>query len=584
MSMKRIYILLLTAVISLPLWAQEPTALWGKAVQGTQGSKVTTQGADLQLAPDGGVYVSGGAGTKTTEDVIRFGNDVIASPETVYTGNGDTGTQNLFITKLTADGQPQWTVFSKNGEVMSSSAYMQVVSDGLMVVFGIHHSKDQQTRSIQLVDAFGQETDLEWTMAAADKRYYRLLLMKLNHEGRIQWVRQTDTDASKDQTFTLYGLVVDAGGSLYVGLKQSGALKPVKSDGTTVTLDAQGINGMLLLKFDRNGYYIDHLSLTGDLSASSLTSMTMTNGRCYLSGTIKGTANGSITLGSKSAILPTAMETLYVTAVNTDLSVDWLRLYESSKSFVINSPVLYAGTSTLWLAGMGSLSLETKTGKTVESSADKNRVAILLKMDNTNGELLDGYAKDLFQTGYFSLFEGDDGLIYAVGYEGLMSVGANQRKDPLPMFIDYFSSDDLTAPVGTWTPMIERVGGGQNVKLRQDGVLFSLTRTNKAKDENTQEYKDVRLMGSEMMTILQDYEGYCATVCAFQLPVRPKPQVIAGDANGDGIVDVSDVVAIVNKILEKPTASFVFEAADMNGDGKVDVSDVLQMIAVMTAK
>jgi hypothetical protein len=56
---------------------------------------------------------------------------------------------------------------------------------------------------------------------------------------------------------------------------------------------------------------------------------------------------------------------------------------------------------------------------------------------------------------------------------------------------------------------------------------------------------------------------------------------LTGDANGDGTVDVADVVAIVNQILGQPDDSFVIEAADMDGDGKVDVADVVATVNVI---
>ena len=49
---------------------------------------------------------------------------------------------------------------------------------------------------------------------------------------------------------------------------------------------------------------------------------------------------------------------------------------------------------------------------------------------------------------------------------------------------------------------------------------------------------------------------------------------VVGDANGDGKVDVGDVVAIVNKMLGKPAGSFNFTNADINGDGEITNSDV----------
>lgn len=53
-----------------------------------------------------------------------------------------------------------------------------------------------------------------------------------------------------------------------------------------------------------------------------------------------------------------------------------------------------------------------------------------------------------------------------------------------------------------------------------------------------------------------------------------------GDANGDSSVDV-DVVAILNYILDKSSASFVREAADLNNDGAIDVADLMKLVSMI---
>ena len=53
---------------------------------------------------------------------------------------------------------------------------------------------------------------------------------------------------------------------------------------------------------------------------------------------------------------------------------------------------------------------------------------------------------------------------------------------------------------------------------------------------------------------------------------------IPGDANGDGEVNISDAVAIVNYILGNPSLGFNAAAADMNGDGKVTISDAVGVV------
>ena len=49
-----------------------------------------------------------------------------------------------------------------------------------------------------------------------------------------------------------------------------------------------------------------------------------------------------------------------------------------------------------------------------------------------------------------------------------------------------------------------------------------------------------------------------------------------GDLNGDGAIDVSDVTALINKILG--TSDYTDEVCDINGDGEINVSDVTQLI------
>ena len=51
-----------------------------------------------------------------------------------------------------------------------------------------------------------------------------------------------------------------------------------------------------------------------------------------------------------------------------------------------------------------------------------------------------------------------------------------------------------------------------------------------------------------------------------------------GDANGDGEVDISDVVFVVNEILSGDSYQ---ESCDVNGDGNVDISDVVELVNII---
>jgi hypothetical protein len=52
-------------------------------------------------------------------------------------------------------------------------------------------------------------------------------------------------------------------------------------------------------------------------------------------------------------------------------------------------------------------------------------------------------------------------------------------------------------------------------------------------------------------------------------------KAMLGDANGDGEINVGDIVEIVKDILHKTTSRFVREAADVNEDGEVNVTDIV---------
>ena len=57
--------------------------------------------------------------------------------------------------------------------------------------------------------------------------------------------------------------------------------------------------------------------------------------------------------------------------------------------------------------------------------------------------------------------------------------------------------------------------------------------------------------------------------------------IIPGDANGDGVVNVTDIVEIVNYIVETPTAQFVKQASDLNNDDEINVTDIVFVVSII---
>lgn len=61
-----------------------------------------------------------------------------------------------------------------------------------------------------------------------------------------------------------------------------------------------------------------------------------------------------------------------------------------------------------------------------------------------------------------------------------------------------------------------------------------------------------------------------------QEPEEPEePQTLVGDIDGNGVVDVDDVVAVISKVLNQDGD---ISAYDVNGDGSVDIDDVASII------
>lgn len=60
--------------------------------------------------------------------------------------------------------------------------------------------------------------------------------------------------------------------------------------------------------------------------------------------------------------------------------------------------------------------------------------------------------------------------------------------------------------------------------------------------------------------------------------------ILMGDVNGDGLIDVADISAMTNYILERSNTVFIEAAADMNGDGSIDVSDVSAITNIILEK
>ena len=61
------------------------------------------------------------------------------------------------------------------------------------------------------------------------------------------------------------------------------------------------------------------------------------------------------------------------------------------------------------------------------------------------------------------------------------------------------------------------------------------------------------------------------------------PSYTIGDANDDGMINITDVVAVISYMLKESPNPFIFKAADVNCDEMINVTDVVGIIDIMTS-
>ena len=56
---------------------------------------------------------------------------------------------------------------------------------------------------------------------------------------------------------------------------------------------------------------------------------------------------------------------------------------------------------------------------------------------------------------------------------------------------------------------------------------------------------------------------------------------MTGDVTGNGIVDISDVTALINYVLSGSADGIVLDNADINGDQGINISDIVALINIV---
>ena len=126
---------------------------------------------------------------------------------------------------------------------------------------------------------------------------------------------------------------------------------------------------------------------------------------------------------------------------------------------------------------------------------------------------------------------------------------------------------DFTAPTLTVTP--ESLGGS---------VTFTSSNNDVAKVDAETGAVTIVGVGEATITatvVSDQYEGSAS----YKITVI---KITEGDANGNGMVDTGDVVAVVNAMKGWQSATFQSEAAETNGDEQLNIADIVKIVNIIT--
>ena len=443
--MKKITLLAVAVLASASMLASAQSlggtqTLWAKFVKNTQNEQaLTSQGNQMVLAQDGGLYCIGNIGSTTAEQmtVLTDGTNATNLAQGIdYSGNG--ANQGLLIMKLSADGELVWTVAQTNGEAAVNENWVAATADGgLVALVNLRHTEGHLGDNITIKDAKGNNFDYEWTVEA---RSFRSFIIKIDADGGIEWTREIEANATADeatypawsqtsrnigQGIKTYALDIDNEGNIYVGGLMCATLT---TDGVTIPVhnvaswngNAQTtVGNMFVIKFDQDGNYVKHLVSEGEATQENVRALKVVGNKLYMAAWIAGVAGTEFSIGGKSVTPATVNGSWALAELDTNLNVNWLQFYESTISgSAWQMPTMTIAGDHIYLMGTAKYGYTIGETNYTNTPANKARQSWLMQFDRSNGNataatvLATGAMQ--MQHGFFGGYEGTDGNFYAI--------------------------------------------------------------------------------------------------------------------------------------------------------------------------
>lgn len=129
--------------------------------------------------------------------------------------------------------------------------------------------------------------------------------------------------------------------------------------------------------------------------------------------------------------------------------------------------------------------------------------------------------------------------------------------------ITHYGTNDITIPMGETVSLSITPSNGYGTMVWDNGQTSSSITT-------------LPLVRNRNYSVAYLNQGGCPTIVTFHITVRQK-----GDVNGDGLVNIADVVALVGYILGETPDVFYEDAAELNDDGIINITDVTSLIGII---
>ena len=229
-----------------------------------------------------------------------------------------------------------------------------------------------------------------------------------------------------------------------------------------------------------------------------------------------------------------------------------------------------------WLAGWKTPVelLNSQRVKNMKPLQDGGEAYIIYNKGNKNEYFL---LENRYQTGWDTSLSGGGLLIVHVDYNATAWKNNKPNDDPNHQRMTWIPADN-EYQLNPNTKKYYDYGLAQDPFPFGDVNAFGPTTTPAAKlyNKNT---NGTYFLDSSVEEITLNDDGTISFV--FRGIGELPREILLGDANDDGLVNVADVMAIVNHILGNEVQTFVFENADLNADQAINVSDVMRVVNII---